>query len=307
MSKLLTVDVESPQLESVHVPQAFVAVCIPALNEADAIGNVIKEAKRYADLVLVCDDGSTDNTSSVVRSSGAMVIRHSKPLGKGAALRTLFREVSKFNPDVVVTLDADGQHDPADIPKVLSPIIAGSADVVIGSRFDNGNEVPVHRVVGNALLNVLTNLTAKTTIHDTQSGFRAYSGQEIRRLSTSEKGMGIDSEILLDVVRTGGRVEERSIRVTYGGDTSTFNPFNHTLQVLTALVRSQGRYGKLPTRKLLWLSLLILPLIVAFSFEAVTRSVMPLDGAAVAFLGAICFVATFGLSRRTTSKSQALH
>ena len=278
-------------------------VCIPALNEAGAIGPVVKEAKRYSGLVLVCDDGSSDKTSEEALSMGAIVFRHSRTMGKGAALRTLFQEASKLSPDVVVTLDGDGQHDPADIPRILGPIIDGSADMVIGSRFNNGNDVPFYRVIGNSLLNILTNLAARTLIRDTQSGFRAYSARAAATLSIAEKGMGVDSEIIMDLAKTHSRITERSIRVTYEGDTSTFNPVNHTIQVVLALIRSQARHKRFPARKLLWLSLIALPLIATLMIS-LTGHVVRVDGPTIALLGAFGFVATLGLSRGTARSSK---
>jgi len=298
LTEVITVETSRQELERVKAPQVSVIVCIPALNEAGAIGPVVKEARRYSEFVLVCDDGSSDETSEEALSMGAIVFRHSRTMGKGAALSTLFREASKLSPDVVVTLDGDGQHDPADIPRVLGPIIDGSADVVIGSRFNNGNDVPLHRVIGNALLNILTNLAARTLIRDTQSGFRAYSARAASRLSIAEKGMGVDSEIIIDLAKSESRIAERSIRVTYEGDTSTFNPVNHTIQVLLALVRSQAEHKRFPARKLLWLSLVALPVIAALLIN-LAGHVAVVDGPAIASVGAFGFVATFGLSCRT--------
>ncbi len=221
----------------VNVPR--VVVCIPAFNEEKTIGRVIQSAQVFADYVLVCDDGSTDHTSTEVLRNGAVLVRHDKNQGKGVALRTLLHEASKFEPDVLVTLDADGQHDPADVPSLATPILDGSADVVVGSRFSGVNVIPFYRRLGNSLLSVLTNWTARTRVRDTQSGFRAYSSRVISNISIMEEGMGVDSEILIKAARGGFRIAERAVSVTYAGDTSTFNPVSHMFRVLWALVRSQ--------------------------------------------------------------------
>lgn len=218
---------------------ARVVVCIPAFNEENTVGSVVKAARRFANHVIVCDDGSADKTSVEALKNGGVVVKHPRNLGKGAALRTLIQEASKFGPDVLVTLDGDGQHDPTEVPWLLAPILDGTADVVIGSRFDNGNKIPRYRRAGNYILTALTNFSAKTSIRDTQSGFRAYSSKVIPYLSISANGMGVDSEILVRVAGNGIRIAERDVTVSYEGDTSTFNPISHTLRVIWTLARVQ--------------------------------------------------------------------
>lgn len=203
------------------------------------MGRVIQSAKLFADCVLVCDDGSTDNTSAEVLRNGALLVRHDNNQGKGAALGTLMREASKLRPDVVVTLDADGQHDPSETPLLATPVLDGSADMVVGSRFGDENCVPFYRRIGNFFLSALTNLSARTRLRDTQSGFRAYSSRLISSICITEKGMGVDSEILIKAARGGFRIAERAVSVTYAGDTSTFNPVSHMVRVLRALARNQ--------------------------------------------------------------------
>lgn len=221
----------APQLPSV-------IVCIPAFNEETRIGPVVRRARKFAEEVLVCDDGSSDHTSLEATSNGGVVIRQTKNRGKGASLRLLLQEAMQMTPDVIVTLDGDGQHDPSDIPKLLSPILNGSAEIVIGSRFGPGNVVPFHRRVGNSILTKLTNVVARTKVRDTQSGFRAYSSKVMSSISITNDGMGVDSEILIKAVRAGYRVVEKEVSVRYEGETSTFNPISHTLRVLVALTEA---------------------------------------------------------------------
>ncbi len=214
-----------------------VVVCIPAFNEESTIGSVVRASRRFANLVIVCDDGSRDRTLLEASRNGGLVVKHPRNLGKGAALRTLIHEASKLRPDILVTLDGDGQHDPRDLPWLLEPILEGAADVVIGSRFNNGNRIPLYRKAGNMVLNALTNMTARTRIRDTQSGFRAYSSKVIPSIGIRGNGMGVDSEILFRVAGEGFRITERDVSVSYDGNTSTFNPLSHSLRVVWALVR----------------------------------------------------------------------
>jgi glycosyltransferase involved in cell wall biosynthesis len=220
-----------------------ILICIPAFNEAERIGRVVSRSRAFGTHILVCDDGSTDDTSSEATKNGAIVACHKKNLGKGAALKTLLREASKFGSDVVVTLDGDGQHDPSDIPRLVAPVLEGTADVVIGCRFSGENRIPLYRRVGNSVLSLMTNWSAGTRIRDTQSGFRAYSSRVLPSISIIENGMGVDSEILIKLAREGFKIEERNVAVTYGGDTSTFNPASHILRVLWSLTR--GKYRRI--------------------------------------------------------------
>lgn len=291
----------APQIKSHH----SVVVCIPALNEARIIGSVVRAAKRYSNCVLVCDDGSTDNTSEEASLNGALLFKHPKSMGKGAALRTLFREASKLAPDVVITLDGDGQHDPADIPNVVVPILDGSADLVIGSRFTNGNRIPFHRVLGNSVLNLLTNLAAKTLLKDTQSGFRAYSSKVASSLSIDENGMGVDSEILMGASRIGCRIAERNVKVTYGKDTSTFNPFNHTFQVLSALVRSQARHSRIPGKMLAWFLVVAAGLMGILELTSMTGASSIIDRFRYMLPGIAGIVIVLGLSDRPRQRKRS--
>jgi glycosyltransferase involved in cell wall biosynthesis len=209
--------------------------CIPAFNEERTIGKVVVGAQKYVDQVIVCDDGSSDMTAAIAEKLGARVIRHESNMGKGEAFRSLFSACRDMGVDVMVTIDGDDQHDPADIPKLVDPLAKGYADIVIGARFHEGNKgIPTYRRVGNKLLNTVT----VNGVSDTQSGFRAYDKKAIETLHPSESGMGVDSEILMDASRKGLRLTEVPVSVRYGiGKTSKHNPIYHTLDVLTSAIK----------------------------------------------------------------------
>lgn len=213
---------------------------IPAYNEEKTIAKVILLAQKHVDRVIVCDDGSTDLTAEMAQRLDSVVIRHEKNSGYGAALQSLFEKARTLGADVMVTLDADGQHNPEDLPKLVRPILDNEADIVIGSRFleGTGGSIPRYRRIGIKLITKLSNGTLKSKISDAQSGFRAYSKRAIRGLRLQENGMGVSAEILMKAGQQDLRVVEVSIGVNYKGiRTSTHNPLRHGLNVMAAIFR----------------------------------------------------------------------
>ena len=212
--------------------------CIPAYNEENTINDVVKQSLVHVDKVIVCDDGSSDHTMSKAKEAGAFVISHEKNLGKGAAMKSLFKEAKKLDADVMVTIDGDGQFLPKEIPKLIEPISDENYDITIGYRFDNSQEIPYYRKIGNKALDKVTNLASTLPFRDTQGGFRAYSKKAIHQINFSTNGFGADSEILVDASQKGLKITEKKVHVIYntGGKTSTKNPLTHSSDVLTSLV-----------------------------------------------------------------------
>lgn len=235
------VEVEASQL--VKSAEPFVVVGIPAYNEEKTIAQVVLEAQKYADAVVVCDDGSSDSTYKIAERLGADVVRHKHNSGYGNAIKSLFERARALGADVFVTLDADGQHEPNEIPNVLKPITDGVADVVIGSRFvdDRGNEeMPLYRRFGAKLITKLVNGSAKFGVTDAQSGFRAYSSLAMKRLSIVEAGMGASVEILLRASKKGLRICEVPCSCKYRNAkiaTSTEHPVVHGVSVVMSIIR----------------------------------------------------------------------
>jgi glycosyltransferase involved in cell wall biosynthesis len=220
----------------------FVVVGVPAFNEEAMIARVVLEAQRYADAVVVCDDGSTDLTAEIAERLGAEVIRHERNFGYGVAVRSLFRRARELNADVLVTLDGDGQHNPHEIPGVVRAVVEGGADIAIGSRFVEGHwarVMPWYRRAGVRLITDLTNNVAKNGVRDAQSGFRAYGRRALEMLDLTENGMGASVEILLEAKRHGLRVKEVPASCHYNSELkgSTRNPVRHGLDVFMAIVR----------------------------------------------------------------------
>jgi glycosyltransferase involved in cell wall biosynthesis len=218
-------------------------VGIPAFNEERTIARVILEAQKHADVVVVCDDGSSDLTCEIAERLAADVVCHEHNLGYGAAIWSLFERARAFGADVLVTMDADGQHDAAEIPRLLKPVLKGVADLSIGSRFIDAHgddEMPLYRRLGAKLITRMVNGSAKNGIKDAQSGFRAYSRKAIERLSFVETGMGASVEILLKASKNDLKIVEvpSSCRYNNGDvETSTEHPVTHGLGVVMTIVR----------------------------------------------------------------------
>jgi len=216
-----------------------ITVGIPAYNEEKNIASIIVKLKKIVDTIIVCNDGSNDSTSEIAKNLGVIVIDHSKNLGYGAGIHSIFRKAREINSDVLVTIDADGQHRIEDIKKVVEPIEKGEADIIIGSRFldTTQKQIPRYRKIGIKLITKVTNSSLKNKITDSQSGFRAYSKNVVSKLNVSDIGMGISTEILIKSSAHGFRIAEVPITVLYDGDTSTHNPVSHGTSVLFSTLK----------------------------------------------------------------------
>ncbi len=214
-----------------------ITAILPAFNEEISIGSVILWTKEYVDRVIVVDDGSSDHTADVAMLAGAEVICHLTNMGKGAALKTGFEVVA--DTDVILTIDSDGQHNPCEIPTLIALILKGDADLVIGSRYMNGNEknTPAYRRLGQFVLNQVTNLNSGLHVTDTQSGFRAFAGSTKNLFRFNSSGLAIESEMLADAGNAGLRIKEVEVGVRYDVDCSTENPVKHGVGVLVKVLR----------------------------------------------------------------------
>lgn len=218
-----------------------ILICIPAFNEAKSIGDIVRKAKIYGTEVIVCDDGSVDDTYQIAKTAGATVIRHQNNKGYGVAIKTLFRVAKERNADIMVTLDSDGQHNPDQIPNVIQPILNEGFDIVIGSRFLNDEDrkkVPGYRSFGIKTITRFAQLVSYNNITDAQSGFRAYSKNAISKIDLIEEGMAVSTEILMRAGEKNLSIKEVPVTVNYEVEnSSTHNPILHGLGVLATIIR----------------------------------------------------------------------
>ncbi len=222
-------------LGQVEVRTRRVIAAIPAYNEQDAICAVIVRARHHVDEVIVIDDGSTDHTARLADGAGAAVIRHDRNQGKAAAIMTAFGAARERQADVLVLLDGDGQHDPDGIPQLIAPVLAGVADVVVGSRFlEIQNPIPFYRTIGQRVLNVATHLGSGLSCSDSQSGFRAFNRRaylEITLQETFLHGLAVESEMQFEMATAGLSLAEVPIYVRYDGKARR-SPIKHGFGVL---------------------------------------------------------------------------
>ena len=216
-----------------------ITIGIPAYNEEKNIASIIVKLKKIAQKIIVCNDGSTDLTGEIAQKLGAVVINHPKNLGYGSGIRSIFQKAKEIDSDILVTFDADGQHQVEDIKKVIEPILKNEVDMVIGSRFlENKNvSTPEYRKIGIKLITKVTNSTLKEKITDSQSGFRAYNKDVITKLDPGDVGMGISTEILIKASSHGFKIAEVPINILYEGNTSTHNPVSHGTSVLLSTIK----------------------------------------------------------------------
>ncbi len=228
----------------------IVVAVIPAYNEERFIASVVLSTRPYADVVVVVDDGSSDRSADLAAAAGAVVVRQPRNAGKAAALNAGFRAALPFKPDVVVCLDGDAQHDPAEIPMLAGPILAGQADVVVGSRFlEVKSAIPRWRRAGQHTLTSITNTLSGVQITDSQSGYRAFSPAAVQALRFRSSGLSLESEMQFLFEHAKLRVSEVPISVRYT-DGNKRNPVIHGLQVLDAMLSLVAR-----RRPLLFISL----------------------------------------------------
>jgi glycosyltransferase involved in cell wall biosynthesis len=212
---------------------------IPAYNEAQHIAEVVRAARRHLP-VLVVDDGSTDDTAARAESAGADVIRQMPNQGKGAALRAGFRRAIDGRYDAVVTLDADGQHDPAEIPGFLRAFEERRPDLIVGAR--TFRDMPLVRRVANALGTVTFSWAIGQSIRDNQSGYRLVSSRLMETtLDSDETGFEFEVEMIVICVLHGMTLDWVPIRTIYAGESSHIRPWHHLVHFVRILWQTRQR------------------------------------------------------------------
>lgn len=216
-----------------------VLALIPAYNEAHHITGVVAEAAPQLD-VLVIDDGSTDETGVLAGASGAEVLRYTPNQGKGVALRRGFRWALEHGYDAGVTLDADGQHDPAEIATFLQAFERRRGDLIIGAR--DFRQIPLVRRVANTLGSRVLAWALGHPVLDNQSGYRLLSHRLMARmLESGEAGFEFEVEMLVVCVLEDFALDWVTIRTIYAGESSHIHPWHHTVNFLRLIWETRRR------------------------------------------------------------------
>ncbi len=192
---------------------------IPAYNEYSRVGNVVRQAQKYVDTVIVVDDGSTDGTGDAAESAGATVIRHPENSGAGAATMTGIEAARRMGATMVVTLDADEQHDPQDIPQLLEPAKRGEADIVFSNRFGQRNRIPWIRRLFNGIGNIVTLLATGRWISDSQSGYKVFGPRALAQVDLRMRGFEFCTEIVREAAQHRWRIAQVPTKVLYSAYT----------------------------------------------------------------------------------------
>jgi glycosyltransferase involved in cell wall biosynthesis len=212
------------------VGAAGLRVCavIPAYNEARHIAQVVTGVRSYLPDVVVVDDGSKDDTAERAAQAGAHVIRHARNRGKGGALQTAFDHAEGRGYDAVIALDADGQHDPGELPRFLAALASGRGDIFLGSRMADPRGMPRLRRWTNRTTSVILSRLARQEIRDSQSGYKAIRMEVLRHVRPTRAGFDAESEFLVTASRRGYGIGHVPIRTIYGDETSSIKPVRDT-------------------------------------------------------------------------------
>lgn len=187
---------------------------IPAKEEENNIGEVVRKTKKYVDFVLVIDDASLDNTKKVAEENGAFVIRNPVNLGKADALKVGFKYAIDNNFETIALLDGDGQHDPDELPKFIKKMDEGF-DLVVGARNFSLKVMPFLRVFANSFSSFIVSMICGTRILDSQSGYRLLKAEIVKKINFTSKKFELDTEMLVKAARCGFKIGFVSIKTIY--------------------------------------------------------------------------------------------
>jgi glycosyltransferase involved in cell wall biosynthesis len=215
------------------------AVVIPSFNASRHLASVIGAVKRQIppQRIIVVDDGSSDDTAAAARQAGAVVVAHEQNRGKGAAIVTGARRAIEMGMTYVITLDADGQHNPAEIPKFIDCMSRTGAVVIVGNRMGSRRDMPFIRVFANKATSAFVSLRARQRIPDSQNGYRMHLARIFENIELETSRYDAESEILIKAARFG-RIESVPVETIYGDEVSSVNPFIDTLRFFRMVFRS---------------------------------------------------------------------
>jgi glycosyltransferase involved in cell wall biosynthesis len=215
-------------------------IVIPAVDAADTIAALVRGAKAHGLAIVVIDDGSRDRTSALASGEGALVISHLRNQGKGRALRTGFEHALRARYEGVITMDADGQHDPADIPALIHAAEHQHAALVVGNRLADGAAMPPARRTTNRLMSKILSRLMGQTVPDSQCGFRFIRREVLETVPLHSRLYELETELLLGASRRKWKIVSVPIRTIYDKHRSRIRPVRDTLRFLGVVLRSMA-------------------------------------------------------------------
>lgn len=212
-------------------------VVIPAFQAAGTIGELVRRVKLQGIDVIVVDDGSRDQTAALAAKQGALVISHLRNEGKGRALRTGFEHALRSGYDGVITMDGDGQHDPAEIPQLVREGELQHAGIVIGNRLTNGSPMPRARRWTNRLMSAIVSAVARQHIPDSQCGFRLIRAEVLSSIHLRATRFEIETELLFGAAARRWKIISVPIRSIYQDERSHIRPLRDGIRFLQTVAR----------------------------------------------------------------------
>ncbi len=211
---------------------------LPAYNESRTIERVVKEASLFVGHIVVIDDGSSDKTAEIAQANGAVVLRHTQNRGKGMALRTGFDYALRNGYELIFTMDSDGQHNPADVPRFLEHFRRTQPDILIGGRLEGRSAMPTHRRLNNWLVSTVGTALCGQCVPDFQSGYRLIKAEVLKAVRLETERYETESELLIKAGRLGFRIDSLPIQTLYGDEVSNVKPLREMWLFTKLLIKS---------------------------------------------------------------------
>ena len=219
------------------VRMSRVCVLLPSYNEAGTIAAIVREVKTQGLDVYVVDDGSSDGTGAIAGAEGAVVLRHEKNMGKGAALIDGFKHVLGTGCEAVIIMDADNQHEASSISDFINAVERVGADIVIGNRMFDSKAMPYVRRQTNRFMSYLISRMCRQAIPDTQCGYKLVKRKVLEAVSLEHSNFEIESELLIKAARKGFKISSVPIRTIYRDEKSKINPVVDTLRFFAFMIK----------------------------------------------------------------------
>ena len=215
-----------------------VIAVIPAYNAESTIKLVVSKVRRKIERCIVVDDGSLDKTGILAKAAGAELLVHISNHGKGAAIKSALEFLKKQDFKYLILLDADGQHEPGEVFRLVQQARRKRADVVCGNRMKNTKNMPRLRVTTNKIMSKVTSWLCKTNLSDTQCGYRLLSKRAVNNIEIKKDNFEVDTEILFQASKLGYRISEATVSTIYSDDHSShINPIRDTARFLLFAIR----------------------------------------------------------------------